>query len=80
MAPKKTPNAWDDDDWETQADRALQEGIEENHAPEPTTKAERLAKHREMQRQIWEAALVILELVSACSYSLPQLLKPILLC
>lgn len=58
MASKKTPNAWDDDDWETQADRALQEGVEGNSVPEPTTKAERLAKHREMQRKIWEAACV----------------------
>ncbi|KAJ4421634.1 hypothetical protein N0V82_003635 [Gnomoniopsis sp. IMI 355080] len=56
MANRKTPNAWDDDDWETQADRALQDGVEGHHVPEPTTKAERLAKHREMQRKIWEAA------------------------
>lgn len=56
MESKKTPNAWDDDDWETQADRVIQEGVEGNSAQEPTTKAERLAKHREMQRKIWEAA------------------------
>lgn len=59
MASKKTLNAWDDDDWETQADRALQEDVEGNSAQEPTTKAERLAKHREMQRKIWEAAYVL---------------------
>ncbi|CAN8098734.1 unnamed protein product [Discula destructiva] len=57
MSLKKTPNAWDDDDWEAQADRALQdEGAEDASAQEPQTKAERLAKHREAQRKIWEAA------------------------
>lgn len=56
MASRKTPNAWDDDDWEAQADQALQEVVEGPGVQEPTTKAERLAKHREAQRKIWEAA------------------------
>lgn len=56
MSSNKTPNAWDDDDWETQADRALQEVVDSPREQEPTTKAERLAKHREAQRKIWEAA------------------------
>lgn len=59
MPSMKTPNVWDDDDWETQADRALQEDtVDGPTAQEPTTKAERLAKHRETQRKIWEAASV----------------------
>ena len=54
MAHKKVPDAWEDD-WETQADKAVQE--EEAPAPQPPkTKAERLAEHRELNRQIWEAA------------------------
>lgn len=57
MSQRKTPNAWDDDDWEAQADRVLQdEVLEDPSAQAPTTKAERLAKHRETQRKIWEAA------------------------
>lgn len=56
MSNKKTPNAWDDDDWEAQADRAAQEEVVDPSAQEPKTKAERLAEHREAQRKIWEAA------------------------
>jgi hypothetical protein len=55
MANKNVPDAWEDD-WETQADRSLQEE-EDMPAPQaPKTKAERLAAHRELNRQIWEAA------------------------
>ncbi|ROW16145.1 hypothetical protein VPNG_01782 [Cytospora leucostoma] len=54
MAHKKVPDAWEDD-WETQADKADQDGGAPIHEP-PKTKAERLAEHRELNRQIWEAA------------------------
>lgn len=57
MANKIVPDAWEDD-WETQADKSLQE--EDIPAPQAhthtKTKAERLAEHRELNRQIWEAA------------------------
>lgn len=54
--PKKTavPDAWDDD-WEAQADKA--ERAEE--APEPEaalTREQRLAKHAETNKKLWEAA------------------------
>lgn len=54
MAHKKVPDAWEDD-WETQADKADQDGGAPIHEA-PKTKAERLAEHRELNRQIWEAA------------------------
>lgn len=55
MANKYVPDAWEDD-WEAQADKTLQE--EDIPAPQVATKtrAERLAEHRELNRQIWEAA------------------------
>lgn len=56
MSNNKTPNAWDDDDWEAQADRAAKEEVADPSAEEQKTKAERLAEHREAQRKIWEAA------------------------
>ncbi len=54
MVRKKIPDAWEDD-WETLADSAT--GVED--APEdqtPATKAERLAKHEELNKRLWEAA------------------------
>ncbi|KAI0391371.1 hypothetical protein F5Y17DRAFT_15687 [Xylariaceae sp. FL0594] len=71
MAGKKTkvPDAWDDEDWETKADRAAaaaaattrpedrdEEGEEEEKASAPLTKAERLAQHAESNRRLWESA------------------------
>lgn len=59
---KKTvvPDAWEDD-WETQADSIPPE--EQSQAPEasvsqtqPQTKEERLARHAESNRKIWESA------------------------
>ncbi|ORY57537.1 uncharacterized protein BCR38DRAFT_84583 [Pseudomassariella vexata] len=52
----KVPDAWDDDDWEAQADKtALQEP-----KPEPAqarlSKKERLAQHAESNRKLWESA------------------------
>lgn len=54
---RAVPDAWDDDDWEAQADRADKEPSPPQSAPEkPMTKAERNAKHKEEQRMIWESA------------------------
>lgn len=54
---RAVPDAWDDDDWEVQADRADKEPSQSQSAPEkPMTKAERIAKHKEEQRMIWESA------------------------
>lgn len=58
------PDAWEDDDWESQADRAAQQEKARAHAgttaapppEEPLTRTERLARHSETQRKIWEAA------------------------
>jgi hypothetical protein len=50
------PDAWDDD-WEEQADKA--EAIAEVAKVEEevkVTKAERLAKHAETNKKIWESA------------------------
>lgn len=58
MGNQKIPDAWDED-WETQADRAAQaEEKEPPAAQAPKSKAERWAEHRELNRQIWEAAYV----------------------
>ncbi len=58
----KVPDAWDDDDWETQANRLAPEKPEPEPAPAqpPMTRAERLAKHAEEQRKLWESAYVTL--------------------
>lgn len=59
---KQIPDAWEDD-WESQADQVSRE----EDKPSPTDKAnetitmtrsERLAKHAEAQRKLWEAACV----------------------
>ncbi|KAI2472096.1 hypothetical protein F4781DRAFT_29663 [Annulohypoxylon bovei var. microspora] len=55
----KVPDAWEDDDWEVQADKAA---VAEDEDPEPQqqqptlTKAERLAQHAESNRKLWESA------------------------
>ncbi|KAK8117096.1 uncharacterized protein PG998_005377 [Apiospora kogelbergensis] len=49
------PNAWEDDDWESQADKEAQEPAA-SAAPAPLTKKERLAQHAELNRKIWETA------------------------
>ncbi|KAL7923972.1 hypothetical protein ACQKWADRAFT_33030 [Trichoderma austrokoningii] len=50
------PNAWDDDDWETQADRS--ESKEPSQAaPQPNlSRQERLQQHAEANRRLWESA------------------------
>jgi hypothetical protein len=49
------PNAWDDD-WETQADRT--DGAVAVEEQVKISKAERLAKHAEINKQIWESAYI----------------------
>lgn len=55
--PKKTtvPDAWDDD-WESQADKIATEPEPPAPEPAPSTKAERLARHVESNRKLWESA------------------------
>lgn len=58
MGNQKIPDAWDED-WEQQADRAAREEEKQPPAAQaPKSKAERWAEHRELNRQIWEAAYV----------------------
>jgi hypothetical protein len=55
---KKTavPDAWDDD-WESQADKADEEAVvAAAEAQVKISKAERLAKHAETNKQIWDSA------------------------
>ncbi|KAI1137882.1 hypothetical protein F5Y05DRAFT_64909 [Hypoxylon sp. FL0543] len=54
----KVPDAWDDDDWEVQADRAVaEEEPEPQPQPQPQlSRAERLAQHAESNRKLWESA------------------------
>ncbi|KAK4195660.1 hypothetical protein QBC40DRAFT_18355 [Triangularia verruculosa] len=53
----KVPDAWDDDDWESQADRlAKTEPPQPEPSSAPLTKAERRARHAEEQRRLWESA------------------------
>ncbi|KAG5930177.1 hypothetical protein E4U42_002729 [Claviceps africana] len=62
MNKSAVPDAWDDD-WESQADRAVKEddatehGGEASSQPAPSlTKAERIMKHTEANKKIWESA------------------------
>lgn len=59
MGNSKVPDAWDDD-WEMTADRAeLQEPVQQSAAAgsqAAKSKAQRLAEHRELNRQIWQEA------------------------
>ncbi|KAF3061105.1 hypothetical protein GL218_03808 [Daldinia childiae] len=55
----KVPDAWEDDDWEVQADKAIT--IEEESKSQPQqqpqlSKAERLAQHAESNKKLWESA------------------------
>ncbi|KAK0734382.1 hypothetical protein B0T26DRAFT_737073 [Lasiosphaeria miniovina] len=52
------PDAWDDEDFEAKADRDAKEdrGPETETVSPPMTRAERMAKHAETQRQLWESA------------------------
>lgn len=79
----KVPDAWEDDDWESQADRAAVEGP--SHEPEPPaprlSKAERLAQHAELNRKLWESAYVLIPpatLRIACPFPTRSLLRHLL--
>ncbi|KAI0404907.1 hypothetical protein F4802DRAFT_204518 [Xylaria palmicola] len=59
MAGKRAaiPDAWDDDDWEAKADRATATSPEPDEEVEaPMTKAQRLARHAESNKKLWESA------------------------
>lgn len=55
------PDAWEDD-WETQADKivssstAQTEAAQEAQEPPPRSKEDRLARHAESNRKLWESA------------------------
>jgi len=54
------PDAWDDD-WESQADKADAAAAAAKVEEEvKVTKAERLARHAETNRKLWESACVLL--------------------
>jgi hypothetical protein len=51
------PDAWEDDDWESQADRLDKEPVVESPQPaKPLTQRERLVQHAERNRRLWEEA------------------------
>ncbi|KAI1661059.1 hypothetical protein F4813DRAFT_273530 [Daldinia decipiens] len=55
----KVPDAWEDDDWEVQADKtiAVEEESKSQTQPQPQlSKAERLAQHAESNKKLWESA------------------------
>ncbi|KAK3987068.1 hypothetical protein QBC44DRAFT_129984 [Cladorrhinum sp. PSN332] len=54
----KIPDAWDDDDWEAQADKlTIEDSRPKEPIPEaPLSKQERIARHQEEMRKIWESA------------------------
>jgi len=49
------PDAWDDD-WESQADKVEAEAEKASEEEVKITKAERLAKHAEKNKKLWESA------------------------
>ncbi|KAK3937183.1 hypothetical protein QBC46DRAFT_366402 [Diplogelasinospora grovesii] len=77
----KVPDAWDDD-WEAQADRAAKDEQkqpeEEQEASATMTRAERLAKHAEMQRKLWESAEQPedINFIAVASSTIPPLATP----
>ncbi|KAI0111631.1 hypothetical protein F4814DRAFT_361984 [Daldinia grandis] len=55
----KVPDAWEDDDWEAQADKTItsEEESKSQTQPQPQlSKAERLAQHAESNKKLWESA------------------------
>ncbi|KAI1386859.1 uncharacterized protein F4822DRAFT_328326 [Hypoxylon trugodes] len=60
-ATTKVPDAWEDDDWEVQADKAAAADEEPTSTSPPNpqaqlSRAERLAQHAESNRKLWESA------------------------
>ncbi len=65
---RAVPDAWEDDDWETQADRA--ETDEPTPGPQaPLSRRDRLAKHAETQRKLWEEAYVSADAFRLLNYA-----------
>ncbi|GKT42252.1 uncharacterized protein ColSpa_02433 [Colletotrichum spaethianum] len=50
------PDAWEDDDWESAADKIDGGAPLQPEPPAPLSKAERLAQHAESNRKLWESA------------------------
>ncbi|ROT37440.1 hypothetical protein SODALDRAFT_361149 [Sodiomyces alkalinus F11] len=50
------PDAWEDDDWEVQADKLAEQPEPEPEPPRRMTASERRALHAETNRKIWESA------------------------
>lgn len=49
------PNAWDDDDWEAQADTS--DSKQSQAAPQPNlSRQQRMQQHAEANRRLWESA------------------------
>lgn len=61
------PDAWEDDDWESAADKIDAQPTEvQPELQVPMTKAERLAQHAEQNRKLWESAYVFHPEVFSC--------------
>lgn len=58
MSKKAVPDAWDDDDWESQADKAETAPVPAPAQEVKMSKAERLAQHAEANKKIWQSAYV----------------------
>ncbi|TGJ84118.1 hypothetical protein E0Z10_g4657 [Xylaria hypoxylon] len=59
MAGKRigVPDAWDDDEWEAKADQAATADPKPDAVSQvPMTKAERLARHAESNKRLWQSA------------------------
>ncbi|KAH0542741.1 hypothetical protein FGG08_002880 [Glutinoglossum americanum] len=54
MSKENIPDAWDDD-WETQVDQQGEQATSNERAAK-ASKAERLAKHAELNRKLWDSA------------------------
>lgn len=63
MTKTTIPDAWDDDDWETQADKMTSDPASAVAVlpVDKITKSERLAQHAESNKKLWESAYVGIE-------------------
>lgn len=50
------PNAWDDDDWEAQADRIETKESQQAGPAQLLSRQERMQQHAEANRKLWESA------------------------
>lgn len=73
MSKKAVPDAWDDDDWESQADKADTMAATAKAPEEPKlSKAELLAQHAEANKKIWASAFVTPNSQPICTYILER--------